>query len=229
LRNSYLDVKKAILERIRTGIWPPGASLPGEIDLATEFGCARATVSRAMRDLVADGILDRKRKAGTRVRSAPTRRAEFTIPLIREEIIATGAQYGYALVEREVEIVPVWLRAQLGLPAKARVLRVVCVHYADNLPFQVEDRWINLSAVPEAAVFDFEAIGPNDWLVRKVPFTDAELAFSATLAQSRIAEMLGVVPGSAVFTVERTTWLEGAGVTFARLHFAPHYKMTTRY
>ena len=229
MRISYLDVKKAILERIRAGTWPPGASLPGEIDLAKEFGCARATVSRAMRELVTDGILERRRKVGTRVRSAPTRRAEFTIPLIREEIIATGAQYGYALVEREIQIVPVWLRAQLDLPAKARVLRLCCVHLADNVPFQVEDRWINLSAVPEAASFDFEETGPNDWLVRKVPFTNAELSFSATGAQPRIAEMLGAAHGSAVFTLERTTWLEGAGVTFARLHFAPHYKMTTRY
>ena len=229
MRISYLDVKKAILERIRAGRWPPGASLPGEIDLAKEFGCARATVSRAMRELVTDGILERRRKVGTRVRSAPTRRAEFTIPLIREEIIATGAQYGYALVEREIQIVPVWLRAQLDLPAKARVLRLCCVHFADNVPFQVEDRWINLSAVPEAASFDFEETGPNDWLVRKVPFTNAELSFSATGAQPRIAEMLGAAHGSAVFTLERTTWLEGAGVTFARLHFAPHYKMTTRY
>ena len=60
--------------------------MPGEVDLAEEFGCARATVNRAMRELADEGFIDRKRKAGTRIKSSPTRHAKFAIPLIRDEI-----------------------------------------------------------------------------------------------------------------------------------------------
>jgi GntR family histidine utilization transcriptional repressor len=228
LRTSYHDIKANVLARIRSDIWPPGASLPGEIELAKEFGCARATVNRAMRELVDDGILERKRKAGTKVKSFPSRRAQFSISIIREEILSTGAEYRYALVERNVITAPGWLSSRIDIPKDTKVLHVRCMHYAGNNPYQFEDRWINLTAVPNAGEFDFEDMGPNEWLVREVPFTDGELVFSATNASNEIANYLNTSDGAAIFTIERTTWLDELSVTYARLYFARDYKMTTR-
>jgi len=228
MRSSYRDIKANVLTRIRTNIWPPGANLPGEIELAKEFGCARATVNRAMRELVDDGILERKRKAGTKVKSSPTRRAQFSIPIIREEITNTGADYRYVLLERQTITVPGWLRSRVEIPKGQKVLHLRCMHYAGRNPYQFEDRWINLAAVPNAAEYDFEDIGPNEWLVREVPFTDGELVFSATNASSEIANFLNTTDGTAIFTIERTTWLDKVSVTYARLYFSRDYKMTTR-
>ncbi len=228
MRSSYQDIKADVLNRIRQNIWPPGANLPGEIELAEEFGCARATVNRAMRELVDEGILERKRKAGTRVKSFPTRKARFTIPLIREEIESTGAAYRYALVDREVIAVPGWLSAQVKIPRNGKVLHLKCMHFASNKPYQLEDRWINLTAIPKAEKQDFEVIGPNEWLVREVPFSEADLSFSATSATQEIADFLDQKEGDAVFTAERTTWLDEANITHARLYFSQGYKMTTK-
>ncbi len=227
MRSSYHDIKANVLDRIRQNIWPPGASLPGEIELAEEFGCARATVNRAMRELVEEGILERRRKAGTRVKAYPTHKARFTIPLIREEITNTGAEYRYALVEREVIAAPGWLRAQVKIPKGGKVLHVKCMHFAANVPYQLEDRWINLAGIPSAIDQDFENIGPNEWLVREVPFSDVEFAFSATNATQEIADFLSVSKDDAVFTVERTTWQDSVNITHARLYFMGGYKMTT--
>lgn len=228
MRTSYRDIKAEVLHRIRENIWPPGAILPGEIELAEEFGCARATVNRAMRELVDDGILERKRKAGTRVKASQDRKARFSIPLIREEVTEIGAEYRYALVEREIIAAPGWLRALVKIPNGGEVLRLRCMHFASNKPYQLEDRWINLTAIPQARAQDFEAIGPNEWLLREVPFSEAELAFSATNATQELAEFLDQSEGDAVFTVERTTWLNGANITHARLYFTHGYKMMTK-
>lgn len=228
MRTSYHDIKANILGRIRSNIWPPGENLPGEIELAKEFGCARATVNRAMRELVDEGILERKRKAGTKVKSSPTRRAQFSIPIIREEITNTGAKYRYVLVEREEITAPGWLRSRISIPKNQRVLHLRCMHYAGNSPYQFEERWINLAAVPNAAGCDFEDIGPNEWLVREVPFTEGELIFSATNASTEIANFLNTAEDTAIFTIERTTWLDTLSVTYARLYFSRDYNMTTR-
>ena len=91
MRTSYLDIKTEVMTRIRQNVWPPGTPIPGEVALAEEFGCARATVNRAMRELVQDGVLERKRKAGTRVRQQPSQTAQCAIPLTRLEIEARGA------------------------------------------------------------------------------------------------------------------------------------------
>jgi GntR family transcriptional regulator, histidine utilization repressor len=226
-KTSFRDVKESVLRRIRDRTWPPGTIMPGEVELAGEFGCARATVNRAMRELAEEGILDRKRKAGTRVNAAPVRKAKFAIPLIRIEIEATGAPYRYVLVSREILFAPAWLRARLELGTKDRVLHLECMHYAGNAPFQFEDRWINIQAVPHVEAADFRLVGPNDWLVEQVPFTDAELSFTATSASPELAQFLSISNGEPVFTAERTTWLDRAPVTFARMSFARGYRMAT--
>lgn len=227
MRTGYQDVKTHILAQIRANVWAPGSTLPNEVDLAANLGCARATVSRAMRELVDEGILERKRKAGTKVKSAPTRRAQFAIPIIREEIEKTGAAYRYDLVERQVLEAPDWLRSRLELAKGARVLHIRCMHYSNKTPYQYEERWINLASVPQAETFDFQNVGPNEWLVQEVPFTEGNLEFSATSATPDIAAFLQVPEQSAVFTSERTTWLDGQNVTYAQLFFVRGYKMTT--
>ena len=226
---TFRQVKQEVLARIRANIWAPGALLPGEVDLAAEFGCARATISRAMRELTDEGIIERRRKAGTRVKMAPIRQVKFEIPLLRVEISSTGSAYRYALVSREVVEAPDWLRARLALAQGARLLHMECMHYADNAPFQYEDRWINLSAVPEAENADFTAENPNEWLVRAVPFSDAAVRFSATAATEALGRFLSVSPHSPLFTVDRATWISGQAVTNARLYHTPGYEMVALY
>lgn len=123
-----------------------------------------------------------------------------------------GAVYRYALVLREVGTPPDWLRARLALPEGAQVVHVECMHYADGQPFQFEDRWINVAAVPDVLSADFRSIGPNEWLVAKTPFTDAEFSFYA-MASERIAGFLGVA-GKAPPACGRTGDLVGQPMRF---------------
>lgn len=229
IKNSYVDIKEIVLARIRDHTWPPGSIIPGEIELAEEFECARATVNRAMRELAEDGILDRKRKAGTRVNKSPIRHAKFAIPLIKIEIEATGATYRYTLIQEKTLAAPAWLRARLGLTDPVEILHLQCMHFADNIPYQFEDRWICIDAVPNIGTADFTAIGPNEWLVNEVPFTDVEMAFSARAADEKIAECLSLSIGEPVFTTERITWLSGTPITFARFSFGRGYCLKTRF
>jgi GntR family transcriptional regulator, histidine utilization repressor len=225
----FREVKADIIRRSQSRQWAPGAALPGEVELAAEFGCARATVNRAMRELSDEGVIDRKRKSGTRVKLSPVRQARFEIPLVRIEVETSGAQYRYSLVSRERVDAPDWLRSRLELGVGAKVLHLHCMHYADGAPFQFEDRWINPAAVPHAEQADFSEISPNEWLVREVPFTDAEIQFTATAATPALSEFLLMDVGEPVFTADRTTWLKAQAVTNTRLYFRRDYRMIARY
>ncbi|MCQ4160060.1 GntR family transcriptional regulator [Roseomonas sp. GC11] len=61
----YEHVKRLISEQILMGAWPPGTPVPGEVALAAQYGVAVGTVRRALADLVAEGLLARRRKLGT--------------------------------------------------------------------------------------------------------------------------------------------------------------------
>ena len=57
--NSWESVKAEAMRRITERIWRPGELIPNEEDLASEFGCARATVNRAMQELAEAGLVER--------------------------------------------------------------------------------------------------------------------------------------------------------------------------
>lgn len=225
----FREVKAEILRRITVGLWPPGSLLPGELALAQEFSVARATVNRALRELDEAGLLERKRKAGTRVRLAPLRQARFEMPVVRDEIEKTGASYRYALIRRESLVAPDWLRARLGMVAGARAVHLICLHSADGLPYQLEDRWINAEALPQAMTQDFLDRGPNEWLIATVPYSEVEVSFSAEAAGGDEAEHLDFPLGAPVFRVERMTWWQSAGITHVTMSYRQGYRLTTRY
>ncbi len=225
----YKDIKREVFNRIRQNEWAPGELLPGEVVLAAEFGCARATVNRAMQELSDDGIIDRRRKGGSRVKLTPVRQATFEIPLVKSEIESKGAIYTYQLISSIKEVAPLWLQKQLSLSAYTRVQHIQCIHYADDRPYQYEDRWINHNTVPLSAEFDFNTQSPNEWLVNEVPYTNAEVRFSATISDVKIAQALEMANGEAVFKAERTTWLSDEPVTFVTLYFVKGYEMLISY
>jgi GntR family transcriptional regulator, histidine utilization repressor len=226
---SFRDIKVEVFRRIRAGEYGPGDLIPGEVELAAEFGCARATVNRAMQELSDDGIIDRRRKGGSRVKLAPDRQVKFDIPIIRTEIEAKGFEYSYELISSRVEKAPDWLKTRLKIEDSPLVRHVQCLHRANGAPFQFEDRWINLKAVPRAELADFSIRGPNEWLVSEVPYTNAEIRFSATAAEAFVATHLNTSTGHPIFLSERTTWLVGVPVTNVRLYFASAYEMVAKY
>lgn len=228
-RISFQIVRDEVKRRIESRIWPQGSLLPTETQLAEEFDCARATVNRALRELAEQGIVERKRKSGTRVKKEPSKHAKLEFSLARQTVENQNAAYRYSLVERNVVPSPGWLASQLSVSQDSRVLHLICMHYADNRPFQLEERWINIDAVPDVEQADLNEQGPHEWLLNAAPFTDAEVAFCAISADSRLAEFMGTTAGASMIQLERTTWKDGEPVTFARMTHHPGYCIRTKY
>lgn len=221
---SWQSIRDTMMRRIRTRVYTPGTLIPNEAELAAEFGCARATVNRALQDLAASGFLDRKRKAGTRVIEAPQRKATLDIPVIRTEVQARGQRYEYRLLLREITAPPEPVATSLRLTGQEQVLHVQSLHLADDTPHMFEDRWIVLDTVPAIAKADLEKISPNEWLVREAPYTHGTMTFQAALA-GNISSHLGCASTMPVLTITRLTWLGDAPITHVRQYFGPEFQL----
>ncbi|HAW46790.1 MAG TPA: GntR family transcriptional regulator [Roseovarius sp.] len=226
-RQGWRALREIIHERILSGAYPPGARLPRDADLAEQLGCARATVQRAMRALADDGLIERKRKGGSRVLARPVTRATFDIPVAREEVEATGRAYGYQLVAREIVQTPHSITAAMGLAAPEQMLRAQALHLADRRPFMYEDRWISLATVPEIVDVDLTRESANEWLLAHRPYSRCTLRFSAANATDAQAELLGTRAGDALFVIERGTWLGIAPITCVTALAPPGYALST--
>lgn len=225
--NSWQAIQDEVLRRIHARDWPPGTVIPNEADLAVEFGCARATVNRALRALAEAGILERRRKAGTRVAPLPVSRATLDIPVIRQEITARGQRYDYRLLSHRSAQPPERVARRLGIGPSTEALQVTALHLADSAPFVIENRWINLDTAPSAAAQGFETLSANEWLIATIPYTHGEIRFAAESATQDEARLLETTAGAPVFVVERLTWDHARAITLARLSYGPGYDITT--
>ncbi|WP_338608820.1 UTRA domain-containing protein [Pelagibacterium nitratireducens] len=225
---SWRGVHSELLRRINEREWRPGSAVPNEADLASEFGCARTTVNRAMRELADAGLIDRRRKAGSRVALHPASRIVLDIPIIRLEVEQRNAQWSYGLLTQAMEEAPPQISSKLGLDRGTSLLHVESVHYADNHPFSHEDRWINPAALPGMELADFTNVSANEWLIQNAPYTAGDIAFSAINADQKLAGLLETVEGAALFVIDRITWDKSVPVTAVRLSYAHGYRMNTR-
>jgi GntR family transcriptional regulator, histidine utilization repressor len=225
--NNWQDARAEILNRIHIRQWKPGDLIPHEAELAKELGCARATVNRALRSVAEAGLVERRRKAGTRVAVHPVRKATLNISIIRHEIEERNQSYSYALISRKTRRPPADIRAQMGLPHDAQALYITALHLADGKPYVYEARWVNHATVPAIESADLKTQSANEWLVVNAPFTEGSIAFSAIEADAATAEILDVERGAALFMIERCTWDTGKSITSVRLIYAPGYRMHT--
>ncbi len=223
--STWTEIRAEALRRINTREWAPGDTIPNEAELAEEFGCARATVNRALRDLADEGLLERRRKAGTRVPLHPVRRATLRIPVIRREMEDHGKAYGYRLIFNRAEVPPDDVAARMR--ARRSMLHVASLHLADGMPFMAEDRWIDPTVVPAARTAPFATGNANEWLLAHAPYTHGEIAFSAEPADAAVATLLDLAPGAALFVICRTTWDGARAVTTVTQRFAPGYRLQT--
>lgn len=210
--NPARRIRDEIAASIQSGEWRPGDRVPTEQELAVRYGCARATVSKALGELAASGLVERRRKAGTFVAHPPVHSAVMTVPDLAELIAARGQTYRWDLASIAAE--------DLGdglCPGPA--LRIEGVHMAAGEAFALERRVIALGEVPAAADADFAKEAPGTWLLGHIPWTQARHVIRALTPTRREAALLGIGTGAACLELDRTTWRAGRVVTHVRQLF----------
>lgn len=208
-----------IQDHIISGRWAPGHRIPFETDLAAQYGCSRMTANKVLTQLSRAGLLERKRKLGTFVKTPQAQSAVLEIHDIEREIKTLGLDYGFQLFNRDVHDASDDEVSRLSLGAANPVLELSCIHLASGRPFCLEERLINLKAVPEAADMDFNTEPPGGWLLKKVPWIEAEHTISAIAADADDAKHLAMDEGAPCLVVERRTRNNERAVTWARLTY----------
>ena len=196
--------------RITSGEWAPGHRIPFEHELVAHYGCARATVGKALTALVRTGLLERRRKAGTFVAYPHVQSAILEIPDIGKAIAERTGSYWFDLLSSDI-------RPDDGLSgnfAKGTNLRhITGIHQGQDGPFAFEDRLISLDCVPEAVDADFTTSSPGTWLIRTVPWTQARHRISAIGSDTEVSAHLAIPRHTPCLLVERWTWRTGEPVT----------------
>ena len=204
-------IRRDIEARIHSGEWRPGHRIPFEHELVATYGCSRATVSKALGGLAKDGLIERRRKAGSFVAHPQVHSAVLEVPDLAQVIAARGEDYRWELTSRSATD----SAGDVPLPA----LLLEGMHYGGGEAFALERRLIALTAVPDAAQEGFADQAPGTWLLHHVPWTAARHRIRAVEANAAEAKALGLRPRGACLELERMTWRAGEVVTHVRQLF----------
>jgi GntR family transcriptional regulator, histidine utilization repressor len=212
------EIKVSIRARIAAGGWQPGVRLPSERELVQEFGCARMTVHRALRELEDEGLIERRQGSGSYVAELHPISNLLQVRDIHEEIAERGHEHttrvcGVERVKASGEIA-----AAMRLKRGAQVVHVRLVHLENGVPIQLEDRHVNPALAPDMLARDFTQVTPSAVLFQHAPLTEAEQVVEAVLATDEQARLLQVPVASALLMVSRRTVSQGEVASVARLY-----------
>jgi GntR family histidine utilization transcriptional repressor len=213
----YARVKQFLKEELAQGRWLPGALMPSDAELVARFGVSRMTVTRALRELQAEGLVERVQGVGTFAAHLYRVSSTLTIRDLHEEIVARGHRHDAEVhVKREERAAPE-LAAQLGLVAGAPVFHTLIVHFENGVPLQCEDRYVNPACAPAYLDVDFTKMTPTLYLLQVAPLWEAQYSIQACAPSAQEARLLDIDPAEPCLVVVRRPVSRGVPITIARL------------
>jgi GntR family transcriptional regulator len=197
---SYLVIR----QRLREGVYPLNQPLPSEEDIRQEFGVSRVTIRRALAELEAEGLIQRRRGSGTYPIEQPAdSEARANISGLYENLITLGLNTEARVLNFETIAAPNFLLRQDERFA-GDVLHIERVRLLDGEPFSCMESYL-----PGALAKHFKAdeLGNHPLLMTLelagITVGTAEQTLTASAADAKVAEVLDVPIGAPLIQMNR--------------------------
>lgn len=186
----YVQIRREIEAKIRTGDLPPGARLPTEMDLSGQYGVSRATAQRVLNDLAQAGLAVRRRRHGTFV--ADVRRQINLLGFVTPATAAKGAPGRHDVVSARVVRAADAILALPGASADTAVVELVRRKLdVREVPQSVERHVVLFAAAPDVLNENLEDLVTLPYLQRKgVPIDAIRLYLDPVTLDEHDAELL---------------------------------------
>lgn len=136
----YEQIRQLIVAALAAGEWRPGDALPSEAALATRFGASAGTVRRALDELTAANIVERRQGSGTFVATHAAPRQQFRFLRLVADDDASG--FTRELLScRRLRATAEIARA-LGLRTSEPVIEVRRLLHRRDRPVVLDELWL---------------------------------------------------------------------------------------
>jgi GntR family histidine utilization transcriptional repressor len=213
----YQQIKTLVQSKITSGDWRIGAQLPTEHELVRLLGVSRMTISRALNELTASGVLTRKPGVGTFVAERPVHAALFEVSDIAAEIAARGRVHGCEVLALERQQATDFIADRLALPPGSHVYYSRVLHYSSGDRVQLEERWINPLVAPDYVHQDFTKMTTHHYLATVAPTSELDQSVHAVLPRSAEMPILEVDGATPCLLILQRIWSGRAIVSTNRM------------
>src|SRR6267378_1324288 len=122
------------------------------------------------------------------------------------------------------------LARDFGVAPRSELYCSVIVHFENDRPVQLEDRYVLPKVAPGYLKMDFGATTPYDYLIKVAPLQEAEHVLRAVMPDERTRKLLVMKRDEPCLLMIRRTWTAGAVASVARLYYpGSRYEMSGRF
>ncbi len=220
----YFQLAQHFEDEIRSGNLDPGDRLENEVKIAEDLGLSRPTVRAAFSYLVDKGLVLRRRGQGTVVTKGKVSRSVKLTSLF-DDLAASGKRPTTQVRHNEVVRPSDLVKGALELADGQLVIFLERLRFGEGEPIALMHNFIPTSLVTLSNDM-LEEHGFYELLRASGVFPDhATQRISAKSASAVEARLLGETKGSALLTMERTTY-DARG---RAIEFAQHVYRASRY
>tara|TARA_R110000744_G_scaffold15623_4_gene43389 strand:+ start:2225 stop:2941 length:717 start_codon:yes stop_codon:yes gene_type:complete len=213
----YRVIKQYICEKIESGQWLEHSKVLSENELSEQFSVSRMTARRALQELTEQGLLVRSQGSGTFVATFKSQSSLLEIRNIADEIYDRGHQYHAEQLTLQAVEVSEEIAILLALKAGDIAYFSSVLHFENNSPIQLEQRFVNPKLVANYLKQDFTKITPHEYLSSEAPLTEATHEVEAVIAKDEINQLLAISNTTPCLQVKRRTWSSQGVVSLAIL------------
>jgi GntR family histidine utilization transcriptional repressor len=227
----YHQVKQYVIGQIESGDWTAGQRVPSENEIVKVWGVSRQTANRALRELASEGYLKRIQGVGSFVTNSKYESVALVVRSISDEIMARGHTHRAEVLLLEQMEATDFIAWALNLPVGGLVFHSRLLHFENDSPIQVEDRFVNPAAAPGYLQEDFTKVTPNQHLMRAhPPLSEVEETIEAVLPSAEMCTWLRIDASQPCLVVRRRTWSGRLPVTQVTLtHPGSAYRLLLRF
>jgi GntR family transcriptional regulator, histidine utilization repressor len=226
----YKQVKELIIDQISSGALKPSQRVPSENQLVVSMGVSRMTANRALRELNDEGYLDRKAGVGSFVSDLKATSHLLEVRNIADEVKSRGHEYSSRVINHVKKVVPKDIAKAMNINKDMEVAHILLVHYENDIPIQIEDRFVDTSFAPSFMKQDFSLITPSAYLSGIAPLQEAEQVVKAVIPENAISNLLQIDQSQPCLLITRRTWVLSKPVTYGRFfHPGDRYELIGHY
>lgn len=215
----FKRVKKYIVWQIENGEWPQGACIPSENAIVEEMGVSRSTVSKALRELMLEGILTRIQGVGTFVAAKKPPIGLIEIKPIAEEISARGGVHSSRVLLLKKELLNKTMANDFDMQPGYPIYHSILIHFDSGKPVQLSDRYVNPLFAPDYLEQDFTKLTPSAYLFGLGQLGEAEHIVEAAIPDKSTQRFLEIDTNEPCLILHRRTWTNNIVVTSARFTY----------
>lgn len=201
----YLQLQQLLRGAIERQVVKAEEAIPTERDLAEEFGVSRITVRKAVDGLVSEGIISRRRGAGTFVTRPRVEKSFSKLTSFSQDMLSRGRQPRSEWVSKTAGSVTPEEALSLGLSPGSLVYRFHRIRFADDISMALEYATIPAYCLPSTDAVGaslYEALEAAGHLPVRALQRLRAIAFTPEQA-----EVLAVEPGAPGLLIERRGFL----------------------